>query len=126
MLKPLYTFAKYQGKNPLLTSSINCGIRQFGLNNTSTLHVPPLASRVMGFVGAMLRTPGCCRALVMGVRARVKVIAAGLLFTMGMYFLTTLPMRRGPRFTTLSLGSATSICHNVGENHSNLINNCLS
>ena len=98
-----------------LTSSINCGIRRFGLNNTSTLHVPPLASRVIGFVGAILRTPGWCRALAVGVRARVKVIAAGLLFTIGMYFLTTLPTSRGPRFTTLSFGSATSICQKTEE-----------
>ena len=72
---------------------------------------------MIGVVGAILRTPGWCRALAVGVRARVKLIAAGLLFTMGMYFLTTLPTRRGPRFTTLSLGSATSICNRVENQH---------
>ena len=75
------------------------------------MQVPPLASNVIGLVGAILNTPGCCKALAVGVKAKVKVIAAGLLFIIGIYFLTTLPTSLGPRLTILSFGSTTSICY---------------
>ena len=89
---------------------MNCGILHVGLKSTSTLHVPPFPSSVMGCVGDIDNTPGCCKATAVGVNAKLNVIAAGLLFTIGIYFFTTFPTTFGPRFTTLFFGSATSIC----------------
>lgn len=103
-------------QSQLQTSSINCGILPPGLKSTSTLQVPPLPSKVIGWVGEILRIPGCCRAAVRGVSARENVIAAGLLFTIGMSFLTTLPTTWAPRFRSLCFGSATSIYNSNNTN----------
>lgn len=98
------------------TSALNGGILVFGANTTSTLHVPPFGSSVIWLVGEMLRIPGCCNATGV-VIDMLNVMGAGLLFTMGMYFLTTSFTTREPRFTHLCFGSATSIWNTQKSYH---------
>ena len=90
-----------------LTSSVNCGILCLFCSLTITEQVPPLPSKVILSVVEIDRALVCCNAGVVGVSASLKVIGAGLLFTIGTTggFFILPPTTRDPTFT---IDSATS------------------
>lgn len=90
------------------TSSVNWGMRLLGEKTTSTLQVPPLGARVMGWVGVILITDLSCSSGVMGVQLSWNVIGEGELFTRGICRFTTWPTRKAPSFVILWVGLATS------------------
>lgn len=73
-----------------------------------TLHVPPLPSSVIFSVGVIDNALVCCKANVVGVRASLNVIGAGLLLTTGTSggFFSLPPTTRDPKFI---IDSGTSI-----------------
>ena len=78
-----FTPKQVHEKQPLLllTSSVKCGIRVFGLKVNSTPHEPPLALSVISVEGLIVRMLACCKATTAGVIAKVNVIGAGLRLT---------------------------------------------
>ena len=70
------------------TSSENCGILVFGEKVRSTLTVPPLGSKLMSPVGENLSTERSLSIVLDGVKPSLKVMGAGLLFTIGTCFFT--------------------------------------
>lgn len=100
----------YCPANSMVTSSENWGILVLLAKATSTLHMP-LGSKVIVFVGEIVRAPVDWRAGVSGVNARLKVTGAGLLLIIGIYFFffgAFLVTSEAPKSTILCLGSATS------------------
>lgn len=102
------------------TSSVNCGILCLLFNLTWTEHVPPLPSKVILSVDVIDNALVCCSAGVVGVRANLNVIGAGLLLTIGTTagFFTFPPTMKDPKLT---IDSGTSICkrnHSMAWSHS--------